>query len=85
MGENLPEIQKPVYFLWNFGFYGFFYAALGGHYSFRKVKRKPMAKKSLVKAIEFKKSLKAPFTKKNKDIILLNDGFCRGYAKFEKN
>jgi len=65
------DIKKPVYFLWNCGFYGFFYASLGGDYSFQKITEKDKEGDiCLVKAIDFEKSLKAPLTKRNKDVFL---------------
>ena len=64
--EINKEAKKPMYFLWNSGFYGFFYASLGKH-CFRK---EGETEDQTVKAVEFENTLKIPFGKRNKDVFL---------------
>lgn len=61
------ELQKPVYFLWSCGFYGFFYACVGEEYRFKKENE---AEECVLRPPDMETTLKAALNKRNKDVFL---------------
>lgn len=65
------EINKPVYVLWNCGFYGFFYASLGREFFFEKIeKNRENPLQFSVKSRELQEYFELPAKKRQSDVFL---------------